>query len=377
MRSHNSRRREPVLSSFHLWPPWLFYLPVFGYWLWLSIRHRSLTLPTAANPSIYSGGFIGESKSQILVLVAPRYRELVAPWIIVEVPESLSPQELVVEAEEMMAASGLSYPLIAKPDVGRRGDGVCPVYDGAELAAYLSSFPTGQDVILQRMAATPLPKMPVTGGSAPLADAREAGILYWRHPDRERGTIFSLTLKFFPEVVGDGERTLRQLVKGDEYAHRFHAVFLERSGSDADRILAAGERRSLVTAGNHRQGAIFRDGTHLATPELRETIDAVARSMPGFYFGSFDIQFSDLDRFLRGEDMTIIEINGASAEGTHIWDRTIGIRDAYRSLFIQFRTLFEIGAANRTRGYKPLGVVRMLRDATAYRRIARRYPDSR
>ncbi len=371
------RVRKPFLSSFELWPPWLFYLPVFGYWLWLSIRHRSLTLPTAANPSIYSGGFIGESKSQILVLVAPRYRELVAPWIIVEVPETLSPQELVVEAEEMMAASGLSYPLIAKPDVGRRGDGVCPVYDGAELAAYLSSFPTGQDVMLQRMAATPLPKMAVTGGSVPLADAREAGILYWRHPDRERGTISSLTLKFFPEVVGDGVRTLRQLVKDDEHAHRLHRVFLERFGSDADGILAEGERRSLVFAGNHRQGAIFRDGTHLATPELQETIDAVARSMPGFYFGSFDIRFSNLDRFLRGEDMTIIEINGASAEATHIWDRTIGIRDAYRSLFFQFRTLFEIGAANRTRGYKPLGAVRMLRDATAYRRIARRYPDSR
>ena len=83
------RVRRSFLSTFQLWPRWLFYLPVFGYWLWLSIRHRSLTLPTAANPSIYSGGFIGESKSQILVLVAPRYRELVAPWIIVEVPESL------------------------------------------------------------------------------------------------------------------------------------------------------------------------------------------------------------------------------------------------------------------------------------------------
>jgi hypothetical protein len=177
--------------------------------------------------------------------------------------------------------------------------------------------------------------------------------------------------------VGDGVRTLRQLVKDDEHAHHLHRVFLERFGSDADRILAVGERRSLVFAGNHRQGAIFRDGTHLATPELQETIDAVARSMPGFYFGSFDIRFSNLDRFLRGEDMTIVEINGASAEATHIWDRTIGIRDAYRSLFFQFRTLFEIGAANRTRGYKPLGVVRMLRDATAYRRIARRYPDSR
>jgi len=367
----------PVLSSFELWPPWVFYIPVFVYWLWLSIRYHSLTLPTAANPSIYSGGFIGESKSQILVLVAPRHRRLVAPWIIIEVPENLSPQELVVEAEEMMGASGLGYPLVAKPDIGQRGDGVRPVYDGAELAEYFASFPAGRDVMLQQMAATPLPRTPVTGPAASLADAREAGILYWRHPDREQGTIFSITLKLFPEVVGDGDRTLRQLVKDNERARRLHALYLERFPSDADRILAAGERRSLVFAGNHCQGAIFRDGTHLATPDLRETIDAVARSMPGFYFGRFDIRFSDLDRFLRAEDMTIIEINGASGEATHIWDPAMGLREAYTTLFIQFGKLFEIGAANRARGHKPLGAMRILRDAVAYHRLSRRYPDSR
>ena len=366
-----------VLSSFELWPPWLFYLPVFGYWLWLSIRHHSLTLPTAANPSIYSGGFIGESKSQILVLVPPRYRDLVAPWIIIEVAENLSTEELVVEAEKRMAAAGLSYPLVAKPDVGQRGDGVRPVYDGGELATYLGSFPSGRNLMLQQMAATPLPNTPVTGPSAPIADAREAGILYWRHPDRERGTIFSMTLKLFPEVVGDGKRTLRQLVEADERARHLHALYLERFETDTDRILTAGKRRSLVFAGNHCQGAIFRDGTHLATPELRETIDAVARSMPGFYFGRFDIRFSDLDRFLRCEDLTIIEINGASGEATHIWDPAMGLKEAYRTLFIQFRTLFEIGAANRARGHKPLGTVRVLRDAMAYRRLARHYPDAR
>lgn len=367
----------PVLSSFELWPPWIFYLPVVAYWLWLSIRYHSLSLPTAANPAIYSGGFIGESKSQILVLVAPRYRNLVAPWIIIEVPENLSPQELVVEAEEMMAASGLSYPLVAKPDVGQRGDGVRPVYDGAELADYLRLFPTGCDVMLQQMAATPLPSTPVTGPSAPLADAREAGILYWRHPDRERGTIFSITLKLFPEVVGDGARTLRQLVNADERARRLHGLYLERFGSDADRILAVGERRSLVFSGNHCQGAIFRDGTHLATPELRETIDAVARSMPGFYFGRFDIRFSNLERFLLAKDMTIIEINGAGGEATHIWDPATSLREAYSTLFVQFGALFEIGAANRARGHPPLGAVRMLRDALAYHRMALRYPDAR
>jgi hypothetical protein len=54
------------LSYFEFWPPFLFYLPIALYWLLLSIRHCSLTLPTIGNPLCRAGGLIGESKVQIL-----------------------------------------------------------------------------------------------------------------------------------------------------------------------------------------------------------------------------------------------------------------------------------------------------------------------
>ena len=57
---------EPVVSTFEFWPAGVFYLPVGLYYAWLSLRYRGTTLPTAANPSIYSGGLIRESKFQIL-----------------------------------------------------------------------------------------------------------------------------------------------------------------------------------------------------------------------------------------------------------------------------------------------------------------------
>ena len=37
-------------------PPALFYLPLIFNWIRLSLRHRSLTLSTAANPNIFTGG---------------------------------------------------------------------------------------------------------------------------------------------------------------------------------------------------------------------------------------------------------------------------------------------------------------------------------
>jgi membrane protein DedA with SNARE-associated domain len=56
----------PRRTRWESWPPWLSYIPVVPYVLFLGIKHRSLTRFTAANPGIPSGGFVGESKSAIL-----------------------------------------------------------------------------------------------------------------------------------------------------------------------------------------------------------------------------------------------------------------------------------------------------------------------
>ena len=98
--------------------------------------------------------------------------------------------------------------------------------------------------------------------------------------------------------------------------------------------------------------------------------------MPGFFFGRFDIRFSDLEAMRRGEEFTIIEINGASGEATHIWDSRMRLSDAYATLFEQFRILFELGAANRALGHRPIGPVRFLREVIDYRHISRHYPST-
>src|SRR5271166_5835017 len=53
-------------SRWEFWPPYLFYPPVVAYIVYLGIKFRSWTLFTAANPAIPAGGFVGESKHQIL-----------------------------------------------------------------------------------------------------------------------------------------------------------------------------------------------------------------------------------------------------------------------------------------------------------------------
>ncbi len=58
------RGRRLLLSSFRrktrweFWPPYVFYIPVAAYVLFLGLKYRSLTLFTAANPGMPDGGFI-------------------------------------------------------------------------------------------------------------------------------------------------------------------------------------------------------------------------------------------------------------------------------------------------------------------------------
>jgi membrane protein DedA with SNARE-associated domain len=375
--SANEDRQRPKVSMFEFWPPWLFYAPVVAYCLWLGLRYRNLMLPTAVNPSIYSGGLIGESKSRILDLVSGDERRWIAPYIVCPVPEETPDDELVAQIERDLGAAGLAFPIVAKPDIGQRGNGVRPLYTAEDLARYLSEFPRGPRVQFQKLIIEDVGQ-PVSAETDTdrFAGIREAGVFYWRMPGSPGGSIFSITLKAMPSIRGDGKRTIRELIGNDPVARRAPRLYIRSHADVADRVLPNGEVYPLVFAGNHCRGAVFYDGTHLATPELLARCDALAGAIPEFQFGRFDVRFRDLDGFLKGEDFHIIEINGAGSEATHIWDSSTRISDAYGTLFEQFRLLFAIGEANRIRGHKPLGLLQFLRDAVHYWKIASRYPPS-
>ena len=137
-----SSTEEPAASAFEFWPPWLFYFPVGLYWLWLGLKHRGLMLPTAVNPSIYSSGMVGESKSQILGLVPEPHRRWVAPYTEVVRPgPEATDEQLERRGLERMNAAGLEFPVVAKPDIGQRGTGVRLVKDAPPVDRLPQVFP--------------------------------------------------------------------------------------------------------------------------------------------------------------------------------------------------------------------------------------------
>jgi hypothetical protein len=296
-----------------------------------------------ANPSFPGGGFFGESKAEILTLARRCIPQWVAPFIVIERPQFPAAdagalERLTRSALSQLADADLQLPVVAKPDLGCRGAGVKLVRNETELRNYLVAFPAGAKLLLQQ-----------------LVDFEgEAGIFYCRQPGEARGRIISITLKYFPHVTGDGQRTLRELILADARAGQLPHLYLHRHANRLDTIPAAGESIRLAFAGSHSRGAIFRNGTHLVTPAMQERFDALSKSMPEFYFGRYDIRFARFSDVQAGTGFTIVEANGAGSESTHIWDRSTGLIKAWRDLMKQYRLLFQIGRANVDRGFRPL-----------------------
>jgi membrane protein DedA with SNARE-associated domain len=319
------------------WPPWLTYLPLLPYLAFLMIRHRSVTLFTSTNPGIASAGFAGESKSEIL----SRLRGTGAAAEFSLIAADLPFEKRLEAARQFMSNREIDFPVVMKPDVGERGSGVAVVRSETDLETYLRA--ASGDTILQRYVA-----------------GAEFGVFYYRHPDEERGRIFSITEKRFPHVTGDGSTTLRDLILNDARAVCLADVYEKSAKRPVNSVPAPGERVQLVELGSHCRGAVFLDGMFLKTAAMEQAIDRISRSYPGVFFGRYDIRTPSVELFQQGECFYVIEFNGVSAEATHIYDPSVSIIAAYRVLYQQWKIAFEIGAANRARGFRPMKLTELI-----------------
>src|ERR1043165_6042637 len=75
------------LKSWEYWPFGILQAPLFPYWLWLSLKARSLVFFSASNPGILMGGMFGESKFDVLEKVP---REIKPATILIKYGSSAS-----------------------------------------------------------------------------------------------------------------------------------------------------------------------------------------------------------------------------------------------------------------------------------------------
>lgn len=325
------------ILHYEYWPAKVFYLPLIPYVAWLGLRHGGFCSPSAANPGIENGGgFVGESKHRIMrglgdgpAVVATRL-----------IPAGTIEDRMATLRAEM---AGIAWPVILKPDEGQRGHGVRLIADEAKARAYFTTMTA--DAVVQPFHPGP----------------HECGVLWIRDVGGEHGRVFSITRKEFPEVTGDGRRSVEELILRHPRHRRQWRVFLERLGAGRSRVPEAGERVALGLCGNHCQGSRFRDGADLMTPELATAIDRLASGFRGVNagpldFGRFDIRYTSEEALRRGEGFAIVELNGVTSESTNIYDPSWPLWRAYSTLFAQWRELYKLGAWRRGLGTKVVSV---------------------
>ncbi|MBE7939088.1 MULTISPECIES: hypothetical protein [Ramlibacter] len=349
-------RRPAALGALERLPKWVICIPLVLQWIVLGIRYRSLSLPTAANPRITAGGMVGEGKLEYFAGMGPVARAATARHIGLRVEDGMS----AADVQARMAAGGLGFPVVAKPDLGLCGHGVRRV-DGIEaLMDYLGRFPQGEVVVLQEY----------------LAQPGEAGIFYARDPATGRGRIIGLALRDFPRVVGDGVRSIAALAAADPRARRLLASPLHDLTRDLSQVPAAGELVRLSTIGSTRVGGLYRDAGTCITPALVDAVDAIARDMPEFYFGRFDVRFDSLADLACGRGLRIMEVNGAGSEAIEAWDPDTPLWRGFALIFAKQRLLFEIAHARRQAGTQPLSLLALAALHLRQQRLIASYPPS-
>ncbi len=349
-------KAAPATSYFEFWPSWKFYTPLSFYIAWLSLRYGGITLPTVVNPYFDNGGVVGESKIKILDLISSgRAKQYVAPYV------SLVRYDFdttLYNAVQEMSDNNIQFPVVAKPDNGCRGMGVQPVFNEEDLKAYIKDFPRNEILILQT-----------------LVDWEgEGGVFYVRHPNEEKGEVISLTLKYFPYVTGDGKSTLKQLIENDERAGQLKHIYLPRHKHRWDLVLKDGQDFRIAFTGSHSRGTIFKNGNEFITEKMRDLFDDMTKEIPEFYFGRIDVRFKDMSDLETGKNLKILEINGATGEVTHVWDSKNTLMSAYKDLAAQYKLLYQIGAKNKKRGFKPDSLLSLLKEYRAYKKLIDQYP---
>lgn len=285
------------LTKWEHWPTYMFYVPLIPYFLWKAIKAKNLIFYLAANPAIKYSGNGSESKYKTILLIPEKYRPKTVFVVTNEDFDSV---------KKRIANAAISFPLIAKPDIGFRGFLVKKIDTNEDLERYLQI--NDVDILIQEF----------------IDYKNECGILYSRIPDEEKGKITSITLKKFLTITGDGTSTLSELILNDKRAYLYFKLLQNIHGSSMNETLEKGKEKVLTVIGNHSKGTQFINGNHLIDSELELMLDTINKQIKGWFYGRLDIKYDTFEKVKQGLDFKILEINGIISEPTHIYDPTSG-----------------------------------------------------
>ncbi|MDO5510911.1 MAG: hypothetical protein Q4F57_09460 [Weeksellaceae bacterium] len=322
------RHELKKITHYEFWPFWIYYIPMIPVYLKYVWKSGKWLYFTTVNPDMKYGGFFGYSKSEAQNMLPKEY-----------LPESKS---LLLSPNETLETP-FEFPFIIKPDVGERGKGVNVIYNQREWTAFTQQH-SGK-YIAQHW----------------YDSLHEFGLFFVKMPDAEKGKIVSITGKEFLIYHGDGESTLRQLIEENSRAYYRKAYLYLRFHDRLEEPLPAGEHLLLEEIGNHNRGTRFYDAGELWTQELEDSLNHMLQNIPNFCYGRLDVKAQNVESLKKG-DFTVIEINGANSEATHVYDTKYTLRQSYGEVKKHLQYQFEVAQQQLQRGVRPESKRQFLKD---------------
>ena len=311
------------LFHWEYWPMNVIYLPIMPVWFYLAFKSRSFFFFNAANPKITNGGMAMESKMEIYNTIPKQH-----------FPETLFIKKGTDTKQILkdLNISSINYPLIAKPDIGLKALGVEKIENEVQLLKY--ALKLDKDFLIQKLIEHPT----------------EIGIFYIRKPHEKKGRITGIVSKEFLKVTGDGNSTIESLIKTNPRSHFQIKSLRKKHGTYLMTVLDLDEDFILVPYGSHTRGAKFIDDSHKVNEFMQKVIDDICIQVPQLYYGRLDIRCTSLEDLSQGKNFSIIEINGAGSEPTHIYDPKHSIFFAWKEITKYWKTMHQISMINHKKG---------------------------
>lgn len=306
-----------------MWPFVVIYAPLSILWAYYAIKAKAFWYFSNVNPTLEFAGFEGEGKREM-------YDQL---------PKQYYPETHYITAnidfkkvQIQVANSNLTYPFIAKPDVGMHGILVRKIHNMEDLKRYHQNVPV--NYLIQQYVDLPM----------------EFSVFHIRYPDQLKGQVTGFILKEYLQAFGDGKLTLLELIRLHPKAKYREDEMRHLHKDKLELILSEGEKFDLSFTGNHNRGAKFINLHKEIDEKLCNVFDSISVSAGHFYYGRYDLKCTSIDDLKAGKNISILEFNGTGAEPNHIYDCGMSYFNALKVIATHWKHMYQIGRINYKKG---------------------------
>lgn len=311
------------IKNWEQWPFKILYAPIVPVWVWYMIRSRAVWFFTPSNPKLTFGGLDGEPKKEMHHLLPNEY----CPNYF-----NVQPSDDFLKVKKKLKTSGITYPLIVKPEVGGQGILFRKIEDEFHLKEYHSKIPV--EYFIQEFIDYPV----------------EVSLFYYRYPFEKKGAITGFLQKVPMRVTGDGIHTLEQLLMENVKTKKRLEDLKTKHGINFDKIIPEDEVYFLSHAGNHNRGADFFDLSAEINDELVNLLDKISLGINDFFYGRYDIMCNSIEELKQGKNFLILEYNGCGAEPNHFYDTGYTLLGAWNEILKHWKILSKISRYNHKQG---------------------------